>query len=109
MRGGKRAPHRFVDWQTFFDFGDGNARPNKMIDTKLSSVLMHLLGSRGPSPGMPSDGVLSLASRKLSDGKSWMETCPPVGHTRRVLDDGPTEIFWGCSAIKLIGNAKDGA
>ncbi|HEU4684795.1 MAG TPA: heme peroxidase family protein [Nitrospira sp.] len=65
MRGGKRAPRRFVDWQTFFDFHDGNARPNKRIDTKLSSVLMHLLGSRGPAPGMPSDGVLSLASRNL--------------------------------------------
>ncbi len=65
LRGGKRAPRRFVDWQTFFNFGDGNARPNKKIDVKLSSVLMHLLGSRGPAPGMPSDGVQSLASRNL--------------------------------------------
>lgn len=65
LRGGKRAPRRFVDWQTFFNFGDGNVRPNKKIDAKLSSVLMHLLGSRGPAPGMPSDGVQSLASRNL--------------------------------------------
>lgn len=65
LRGGKRAPRRFVDWQTFFNFGDGNSRQNKKIDTKLSSVLMHLLGSRGPAPGMPSDGVQSLASRNL--------------------------------------------
>ena len=65
LRGGKRAPRRFVDWQTFFDFGDGNVRNNKKIDAKLSSVLMHLLGSRGPAPGMPSDGVQSLASRNL--------------------------------------------
>jgi len=65
LRGGKRAPRRFVDWQTFFNFGDGNVRPNKKIDTKLSSMLMHLLGSRGPAPGMPSDGVQSLASRNL--------------------------------------------
>jgi Animal haem peroxidase len=65
LRGGKRAPRRFVDWQTFFNFGDGNVRPNKKIDAKLSSVLMHLLGSRGPSPGMPADGVQSLASRNL--------------------------------------------
>ncbi len=65
LRGGKRAPRRFVDWQTFFDFGDGNFRPNKKIDTKLSSVLMDLLGARGPSPGMPTDGVQSLASRNL--------------------------------------------
>lgn len=65
LRGGKRAPRRFVDWQTFFDFGDGNVRNNKRIDTKLSSVLMQLPGSRGPAPGMPSDGVQSLASRNL--------------------------------------------
>lgn len=65
MRGGKRAARRFIDWQTFFNFGDGNSRPNKRIDAKLSTPLMHLLGSRGPAPGMPQDGVLSLASRNL--------------------------------------------
>ncbi len=65
MRGGKRAPRRFVDWQTFFNFGDGNFRPNKRIDGKLSSVMMLLPGSRGPAPGLPADGVQSLASRNL--------------------------------------------
>ena len=65
MRGGKRAPRRFVDWQTFFNFGDGNFRPNKQIDGKLSSVLMLLPGSRGSAPGLPADGVQSLPSRSL--------------------------------------------
>lgn len=65
LRGGKRAPRRFVDWQTFFDFGDGNVKPNKRIDGKLSSVVMLLPGSRGPAPGLPGDGVQSLASRNL--------------------------------------------
>lgn len=65
LRGGKRAPRRFVDWQTFFRFDSSNFRFNKRIDTKLSSPLMQLPGSRGPSPGMPSDGVQSLASRNL--------------------------------------------
>ena len=64
MRGGKRAPRRFVDWQTFFKF-DNNFRPNKKIDGKLSSVVMLLPGSRGTAPGLPSDGVQSLASRNL--------------------------------------------
>jgi hypothetical protein len=58
LRGGHRAPRRFVDWQTFFDFGDGRARPNKRIDTKLSTVLFHLLGQ---PPGEPT----SLATRNL--------------------------------------------
>jgi len=65
LRGGKRAPRRFVDWETFFNFGDGNSRPNKQIDGELSSVLMLLPGSRGPAPGLLADGVQSLASRNL--------------------------------------------
>lgn len=65
LRGGKRAPRRFVDWQTFFNFGDGNVRPNKLIDIKLSTPLMVLPGTRGPAPGLPSDGVTSLAARNL--------------------------------------------
>jgi hypothetical protein len=58
LRGGRRAPRRFVDWQTFFDFGDGNVRRNKRIDTKLSSVLFNLLGT-------PAGGTASLATRNL--------------------------------------------
>lgn len=65
MRGGKRAARRFVDWQTFFDFSDGNVRNNKKIDTKLSTPLMLLLGSRGPAPGLPDDKVQSLPSRNI--------------------------------------------
>lgn len=65
LRGGKRAPRRFVDWQTFFDFGDGNVRPNKRIDSKLSTALMRLPGARGSLPGLPSDGVQSLPARTL--------------------------------------------
>jgi hypothetical protein len=66
LRGGKRAPRRFIDWQTFFDFGDGNSRTNKRIDSKLSSVLMALPGARAPSPGMPTDGLQSLPARNLT-------------------------------------------
>lgn len=65
MRGGKRAPRRFIDWQTFFKLDDVNFRPNKRIDTKLSTPLMLLPGSRGPAPGLPNDGVQSLPSRNL--------------------------------------------
>jgi len=65
LRGGKRAPRRFVDWQTFFNFGDGNFRPNKRIDSHLSSPLMILPGTKAASPGLPADGLQSLASRNL--------------------------------------------
>ena len=58
LRGGKRAPTRFIDWQTFFDFGDGHVRPNKKIDTRLSTVLFDL-------PGFAPGDVQSLAQRNL--------------------------------------------
>jgi hypothetical protein len=58
LRGGCRAPRRFIDWQTFFDFGDNRARRNKKIDTTLSSVLFSLLGQ-------PQGEPVSLASRNL--------------------------------------------
>ncbi|GIE28374.1 ovoperoxidase [Actinoplanes italicus] len=58
LRGGRRAARRFIDWQTFFDFGDGRVRPNKIIDTRLSSVLFDLMGQPGGEP-------TSLATRNL--------------------------------------------
>jgi hypothetical protein len=58
LRGGRRAPRRFIDWQTFYDFGDGRVRPNKKIDTKLSTILFNLLGQPEGEPA-------SLATRNL--------------------------------------------
>ena len=65
LRGAKRAPRRFIDWQTFFNFQDGTVRPSKIIDAKLSTILFALPGAKAPAPGLPSDGVQSLASRNL--------------------------------------------
>jgi hypothetical protein len=42
LSGGARAPRRFIGWQTFFDFGDGAVRPNKLLDTRLSTPLFNL-------------------------------------------------------------------
>jgi hypothetical protein len=58
LRGGRRAPRRFIDWQTFFDFGDGRVRRNKIIDTRLSTVLFALMGQAVGEP-------TSLATRNL--------------------------------------------
>jgi len=58
MRGGARAPERFIDWQTFFDFGSPPPRNNKRIDSKLSTVLFDL-------PGLPGGEPQSLAGRNL--------------------------------------------
>ena len=45
-----RAPRRFIGWQTFFDFGDGNVKPNKRIDTKISTPLFNAAARRDREP-----------------------------------------------------------
>jgi hypothetical protein len=67
LRGGTRAPRRFIGWQTFFDFGDGNVKPNKLIDTKLSTPLFHLPLSTLAVPGGPT----SLPQRNLLRHVTW--------------------------------------
>ena len=46
LLGGYPAPRRYVGWQTFFDFGDGQVKNNKKIDTTISSVLFTLPRAR---------------------------------------------------------------
>jgi hypothetical protein len=71
LHGGARAPRRFIDWQTFFDFADGELRPNKTIDTTISTPMFNLppmtieLG-----PGAPL-GPTSLAQRNLLRHITW--------------------------------------
>ena len=64
LSGGCRAPRRFVDWQSFFDFGDGNVGQNKKIDTTLSTTLFRLPGTFVPNPN-PKTNPASLAQRNL--------------------------------------------
>ena len=42
LLGGYPAPNRYIGWQTFFDFGDGQVKNNKKIDTTISSVMFTL-------------------------------------------------------------------
>jgi hypothetical protein len=70
LRGGSRASRRFIGWQTFFNFGGdqaANVRPNKVIDTKISTPLFHLpLGSIASG-----DPPTSLAQRNLLRHLTW--------------------------------------
>ncbi|KAJ3269098.1 hypothetical protein HDV01_001871 [Terramyces sp. JEL0728] len=80
MRGGTIGARRFIDWQTFFTFPtalqSGIVATNNMaINTVISTPLFHLPKSapaagncNGPQipPGLPCDGVQSLASRNLA-------------------------------------------
>jgi len=67
LRGGIRAPRRFVGWQTFFDFGDGEVRPNKLIDRVLSTPLFQLPLQTLPDGNPPT----SLATRNLLRHLTW--------------------------------------
>jgi hypothetical protein len=70
LRGSARAPRRFIGWQTFFDFGgvfSAEAKPNKRIDTKVSTPLFNLpLGTifKGKPP-------VSLMQRNLLRCLTW--------------------------------------
>ncbi|MBK4215740.1 hypothetical protein JJJ17_07370 [Paracoccus caeni] len=64
LSGGCRSDRRFIDWPTFFDFGDGLVRHNKRIDTRLSSALFRLPPSVVSSPD-PKTNPASLAQRNL--------------------------------------------
>lgn len=68
LRGGFRAARRFIGWPTFFDFADGNMRPNKLIDTKLSTPLFDLPLATIASGDPPT----SLAQRNLLRHVTWL-------------------------------------
>lgn len=73
------APRRFVDWQTFFDFGvdpvTGNreVKPNKLIDTKISTPLFHLplgaIASHDPPTALPQRTLLRHLTWELPSGQ----------------------------------------
>jgi len=74
LRGGARAPRRFIGWQTFFDFGDGNVKPNKRIDTKISTALFHLplgaIASHDLPQALPQRNLLRQLTWSIPSGQS---------------------------------------
>ena len=68
LRGFTRAPRRFIGWQTFFNFGDGNVRPNKRLDTTISTALFTL-----PLQTIPGAQArpISLPQRNLLRHVTW--------------------------------------
>jgi len=74
LRGGFRATRRFIGWQTFFDFGDGQVKPNKRIDTKLSTPLFDLplgaIASHDPPTALPQRNLLRHLTWELPSGQS---------------------------------------
>jgi hypothetical protein len=67
LRGGFRAARRFIGWQTFFDFGDGQVKRNKRIDTHISTPLFTLPLGAIASHDQPT----VLAQRNLLRQLTW--------------------------------------
>jgi hypothetical protein len=67
LSGAARAPRRFVGWQTFYDFSDGQVKPNKIIDTTISSPLFTLPLRAIP----PHTGPVALVQRNLLRHVTW--------------------------------------
>ena len=71
LRGGSRARRRFIGWPTFFNFGDGNMRPNKVIDAKISTPLFNLPLGAIPALTPPAGPPTSLPQRNLLRHVTW--------------------------------------
>jgi hypothetical protein len=74
LRGGFRARRRFIGWQTFFDFGDGQVKRNKRIDTHLSTPLFTLplgaIASHDQPTVLPQRTLLRHLTWSLPSGQS---------------------------------------
>jgi hypothetical protein len=89
LRGGARAPRRFIGWQTFFDFGGNHTaavRPNKRIDTNISTPLFNL-----PLAAIPgADPPTALPARNLLRHITW--SIPSGQEIARAT--GITPVLW---------------
>ena len=80
MRGGSRAARRFIGWPTFFDFGVqpslglNPVRPNKILDTIISSALFRLplftIASGDPPISLPERNLLRHLTWSLPSGQT---------------------------------------
>ncbi|MEV4320427.1 heme peroxidase family protein [Actinocrispum sp. NPDC049592] len=74
LRGRARARRRFIGWQTFFDFGDGQVKPNKRIDTHISTPLFNLplgaIASGDPPTALPQRNLLRHVTWSLPSGQN---------------------------------------
>ena len=75
LRGiGAHAPRRFIGWQTFFDFGDGQVKRNKRVDTHISTPLFTLplgaIASHDQPTVLPQRNLLRQLTWSMPSGQS---------------------------------------
>ena len=113
LRGGARARRRFIGWQTFFDFGPtftdapGNPnpaiRPNKLIDTAISTPLFRLpVGAI--AGGVSGNDPIALPQRNLLRHITWgIPSGQSIARAMRapVLDGDNDEVLAQLRAYRL--------
>jgi len=103
MRGGARARRRFIGWQTFFNFGaeprpggvggtlGEDVRPNKVIDTRISTPLFNLplaAIATGDAPtALPQRNLLRHVTWQLPSGQSIARQIEVPALSRADLSD----------------------
>lgn len=102
LRGGAEAPRRFVGWQTFFDFGDGEMKPNKRIDTTLSTPLFNLplaaISAGTPPTSLPQRNLLRHLTWSLPSGQDIARfMAAPVLSTGDLADAAQIREAFGTS------------
>src|SRR6266571_6353318 len=74
LTGGARANRRFIGWPTFFDFGDGNVKPNKRIDRHISTPLFNLpiaaIASHDQPTALPQRNLLRQVTWSMPSGQA---------------------------------------
>jgi len=88
LRGGARAARRFIGWQTFFRFPgfEADVRPNKRVDTKISTALFNLplatIGGGTPPTSLPQRNLLRHLTWQLPSGQAIARHigAPVLGH-----------------------------
>ena len=115
LRGGRRARRRFIGWQTFFNFGDGQVRPNKRIDRNISTPLFNLplgaIASGDPPTALPQRNLLrhltwSLPSgQRVANAMGWATlTLPELAGYGLGLENSTPLWYYVLAEAELIGD-----
>jgi hypothetical protein len=92
LRGFTRAPRRFIGWQTFFKFDDTSFRPNKRLDTTVSTALFTLPlqtipGQEANPTSLPQRNFLRHVTWGIPSGQAIAADINASPLTRKDLSD----------------------
>jgi len=115
LRGGRRAPRRFIGWQTFFDFRDGAVRPNKRVDRNITSALFHLplgaIASGDPPISLPQRNLLRQltwnmpSGQRVANAMGWGAlTLPELAGYGLGLENSTPLWYYILAEAELIGD-----